>query len=380
MSTAIVGLPPASGAWREGDDPGRRQWVELPSPLRLESGGELPGARLAYETWGTLAPDGSNAVLVLHALTGDSHVAGPAGPGHPTAGWWDPLLQPGRALDPERWFVVAPNVIGGCQGSTGPSSLAPDGTPWGSRFPRVTLRDSVATEVVLADALGVPSWACVVGGSMGGMRALEWAAMQPDRVERACLLASPAATSADQIGWASPQIAAIVGDAGWRDGNYHDAPPGEGPHRGLGVARRIAHLSYRSAYELGERFGRAPQDGEDPARGGRYAVESYLDHHARKLVHRFDAASYVRLTEMMNGHDVGRGRGGVAAALARIRARTLVVGVSSDRLYPVEEQAELAAGIPGASELRVIESPYGHDSFLIEFDAVSALLAELLDS
>lgn len=374
----VLDRPPATGAWREGDHPGRRQWITMPGPLRLEAGGELTGVRLAYETWGELNAAGSNAVLVLHALTGDSHVGGPAGPGHPTPGWWEAALGPGRALDPARWFVVAPNVVGGCQGSTGPSSTAPDGRAWGSRFPLVTARDTVAAEEVLADALGIGRWACVVGGSMGGMRALEWAATAPERVERLCLLACPAATSADQIAWAAPQLAAIRADPGWRGGDYHDAPPGHGPHAGLGIARRIAHLSYRSALELGTRFGREPQDGEDPWHGGRYAVESYLDHHGAKLVHRFDAGSYVRLTELMNAHDVGRGRGGVAAGLAGVTARTLVAGVSSDRLYPLEQQAELAAGIPGSGEVRVIESPYGHDGFLIEAPVVDAMLSELL--
>jgi homoserine O-acetyltransferase len=215
---------------------------------------------------------------------------------------------------------------------------------------------------------------------MGGMRALEWAATEPERVERLLLLACPASSTADQIAWSAPQLAAIRADPGWRGGDYHDARPGDGPHLGLGVARRMAHLSYRSAFELGERFGRAAQDGEDPWRGGRYAVESYLDHHADKLVRRFDAGSYVRLTEMMNAHDVGRGRGGVAAGLARVTARTLVAGVSSDRLYPPAQQAELAAGIPGAGALRLIESPYGHDGFLVEAPRVNGLLGELLDS
>lgn len=379
MTTVETELPPVTGAWREGDPPGRRQWLSLPHPLRLECGGELPGVRIAYETWGRLSEDRSNAVLVLHALTGDSHVAGPAEPGHPTPGWWDELVGPGRALDPDRWFVVAPNVVGGCQGTTGPASRAPDGRPWGSRFPRVSIRDTVAAEIALADALGIERWALVVGGSMGGMRALEWALCEPDRVERLFLLACPAATSADQIGWAAPQLAAIRGDRCWRGGDYYDAPPGAGPHVGLGVARRIAHLSYRSPQELELRFGRRPQDGEDPWRGGRYAVESYLDHHADKLVRRFDAGSYVCLTEMMNGHDVGRGRGGVATALAQVRARTLVAGINSDRLYPLSQQAELAAGIPGA-KLEVIDSPYGHDSFLIETDVVGSLMADLLAS
>jgi homoserine O-acetyltransferase len=376
-STAIT-LPPVTGAWREGDPVGRRQWITLPAPLALEAGGELPGVRLAYETWGTLAPDGSNAVLVLHAATGDSHVTGPAEPGHPTPGWWGDLIGAGKALDPARWFVVAPNVIGGCQGSTGPSSIAPDGQWWGSRFPLVTPRDTVTAETVLADALGVQRWACVIGGSMGGMRALEWAVTAPDRVERLMVLAAPAVTSAEQIAWAACQLAAIRADPGWRGGDYYDAAPGAGPHAGLAVARRMAHLSYRSPFELATRFGREPQPGEDPFDGGRYAVESYLDHHGAKLLRRFDAGSYVRLTEMMNAHDVGRGRGGIAAALAGVRARTVAVGISSDRLYPVEEQAAIVDGVPGA-RLQTIDSPYGHDGFLIEWETVGRLLGELLD-
>ncbi len=315
---------------------------------------------------------------MLHALTGDSHVAGPAGPGHPTAGWWDALVGPGRALDTDRWFVVAPNVLGGCQGSTGPASPGPDGRCWGGSFPRLTQRDQVRAESGLADALGIGRWALVIGGSMGGMRALEWAVSRPGRVAALLLLACPAAASADQIAWASAQVHAIRADPGWRGGDYHDAGPGRGPHTGLGIARRIAHTTYRSAAELEARFGHRPQDGEDPARGGRYQVESYLDHQAAKLVRRFDAASYAVLAEAMNTHDVGRGRGGRRAALSRVGARTVVAGVDSDRLYPLSQQEELAAGIPGAGGVRVIGSPYGHDGFLIETEQTGALVRELL--
>ncbi|WP_197073906.1 homoserine O-acetyltransferase MetX [Streptomyces sp. e14] len=378
LTPSAVPLPPASGAWREGDPPGRRQWYERAVPLPLEAGGELPGVRLAFETWGRLAPDRSNAVLVLHALTGDSHVAGAAGPGHPSPGWWDGLVGAGRALDTDRWFVVAPNVLGGCQGSTGPSSPAPGGRPWGSRFPFLTQRDQVAVEADLADALGIDRWALVVGGSMGGMRALEWAVSYPERTGALLLLATTAAASAEQIAWATVQLHAVRGDPHWRGGDYHDAGPGRGPHAGLGLARRLAHVTYRSEPELQSRFGRAPQGAEDPWQGGRYQVESYLDHHAAKLVRRFDAGSYVTLTEAMNSHDIGRGRGGVRAALSRVTAPALVAGVDSDRLYPPYQQAELAAGIPSADRLRVIESPYGHDGFLIEAEQVASLVAELL--
>ncbi|MEJ2865755.1 homoserine O-acetyltransferase MetX [Actinomycetospora flava] len=367
-------LPPASGAWREGDPVGDRRFVDV-GDVALESGETIPDVRVAYETWGRF--DGTNAVLVLHALTGDSHVSGESGTGHPTPGWWSGLIGPGQTVDTDRWFVVAPNVLGGCQGTTGPSSPAPDGRPWGSRFPRTTVRDQVVVEQRFADALGIGSWAAVLGGSMGGMRALEWAVMYPSRVERLLLLCSPAAASADQIAWASPQIAAIREDAGWHGGDYHDRPRGEGPHRGLGVARRIAHNTYRTAEEYDTRFARRPQPGEDPEADGRFAMESYLDHHAEKLVHRFDAGSYVELTRAMNGHDVARGRGPLAEVLAGVTARTVVAGSVSDRLYPLHQQEELAALIPGAGEVWRIESPYGHDAFLIEARRLTEILGEL---
>lgn len=369
---------PVSGAWREGDHPGNRLFADL-GDLPLERGGVLPGLRMAYETWGELSPTGDNAVLVLHALTGDSHVIGEPGEGHPTGGWWDGLIGPGRPVDTDRWFVVAPNVLGGCQGTTGPASDAPDGRPWGSRFPFVTVRDQVLAERLLADQLGIRRWGLVVGGSMGGMRALEWAVETPERVERLLVLASCAAATGDQIAWCAPQVAAIESDVHFRGGDYYDAPNGIGPHAGLGVARRIAHVTYRAASELNLRFGRVPQEGEDPLGGrGRYAIESYLDHHARKLARRFDANSYVVLTEAMNSHDLGRDRGGIAAALRRVSARTAIAAIDSDRLYPVDLNRELAEGIPGSAPLRVISSPNGHDGFLVELETVGGIVAELL--
>lgn len=357
------------GCWREGDPAGRRRWVHLPRPLVLESGVTLPDVRIAYEMWGLPNPAKSNAVLVLHALTGDSHVAGPDAPGQASPGWWDGLIGPGRAVDTNQYFVVAANVLGGCQGSTGPSSPGPDGKPWGSRFPALTVRDQVAAEVMFADTLGIDRWAVVLGGSMGGMRAVEWAVTLPERVASLLLLACPAASSAEQIAWAAPQLAAIRADPDFLGGDYYGTP---GPVAGLGIARRIAHVTYRSEQELATRFGRTGQG------DGRYAVESYLDHQAAKLVNRFDANSYLVLTEAMNSHDVGRGRGGVRAALNRITARTVVAGVDSDRLYPLYQQAELADAIPTAGELRVVHSPYGHDAFLLETEQISALVKELL--
>ncbi len=373
----VPGSPRA--AWREGDSVGRRQFLDV-GGLDLETGGRLAGVRIAYETWGTLSPTRDNAVLVLHALTGDSHVSGPAGPGHPTGGWWDTLIGPGRPIDTDRWFVVAPNVLGGCQGSTGPASPGPDGRPWGSRFPFVTIRDQVTAETTLADRLGIDAWALVIGGSMGGMRALEWAVMAPDRVRAVVPVATTAQSSGDQIAWAHTQLAAVRADPAWHGGDYHDVGDGRGPVAGLGVARQIAHTTYRSALELDVRFGRRAQADEQPlGGGGRFAVQSYLDHHADKLIHRFDPGSYVVLTESILSHDVGRGRGGIEAALSTVTAQTLVLAVDTDRLYLPSESAQIAAAIP-RSRLATVRSDYGHDGFLIEVDQVGALVRSALDS
>ena len=365
------GIDPSlvTGAWREGDPPGDRTFTDI-GDLVLDSGETLPDVRLAHETWGTF--DGTNAVLVLHALTGDSHVVGEAGPGHPTPGWWGTLVGPGRAIDTDRFFVVAANILGGCQGTTGPSSLDPNGFHWGGSFPALTVRDQVRAEVALADRLGIERWHGVVGGSAGGMRGLEWAVEHPERVERLFLLATSAAASAEQIALSRTQVAAIENDPSWFEGDYYDGP--HGPLAGLDLARRIAHIAYRSEAELAERFGRTVQD------DGTWAVDSYLQHHGAKLVKRFDANSYVVLTSAMDSHDVGRDRGGVEAALARITARTVVAGIDSDRLYPLHQQAELARLIPGAGPLAVVTSTHGHDGFLVEWDQVGALARELLSS
>lgn len=362
-----------TGAWLDGDPVGDRRFVDLPG-LTLELGDTLPGVRLAYESWGRLSPARDNAVLALHALTGDSHATGAAGPGHPTPGWWDGVIGPGLGLDTDRWFVICPNSLGGCQGSTGPASPAPDGRPWGSRWPDITLRDQVSVELALADALGINAWAAVVGGSMGGQRALEWAVAAPDRVERMIVLAANTEASADQIAICSIQLDAIRADAHWLGGDYYDDPVG--PHVGMGIARRIAHLTYRTAASVDNRFGRSWQDDVDPLRGGRYAVQSYLQHAEDGLRNRFDANSYLSLTSAMNGHEIGRGRGGTRAALSRLRAVPTVAGVDSDRLYPFHQQVELAEllGVPPI----VIHSDRGHDGFLVETEQVNAILTAAL--
>jgi homoserine O-acetyltransferase len=377
-------VPPVTGAWREGDDPGNRRFLPIDRPFALEAGGHLPEVRVAYETWGTLAPDASNAVLVLHALTGDSHAAGAAGDGHGDVGWWDGTIGPGAPIDTDRFFVVCPNVLGGCQGTTGPASSMPwpggDGgeKPWGSRFPRTTIRDQVALEVALADALGIDRWYAVVGGSMGGMRVLEWAVGHRDRLARAVVISVGAQATAEEIALCHVQMRAIRADPHWRGGDYYDAPPGEGPHEGMSIARGIGHISYRSELELAARFGRDHQMGEEPFTGGRYAVESYLDYHGDKLVQRFDANTYLVLSEAMNHHDVGRGRGGIASALASITADVTIAGMSSDWLYPVRLQQELGELIPTASAVEVVQTISGHDGFLVESDAVGRIIARAL--
>ena len=364
--------------WRPGDDHGRRQFVEVDGAGRgidLEGGGHLASVTIAYETWGEPNDAGTNAVLVLHALTGDSHVAGPIEAGHPTPGWWDGVVGPGLAIDTDRYFVVCPNVLGGCQGTTGPSSLAPDGRPYGSRFPVVTIRDMVAVETMLADHLGIERWMAVVGGSMGAMRALEWAVAYPNRLERAVVVAAGAAGTADQIALCSLQVRVIRADADFHDGDYYEGP---GPRTGLAIARGIGQFSYRTWTEFEDRFGRVAQDDRAVLDGGRYAIESYLRYQGEKLAARFDPNSYVVLSEAMNHHDVGRGRGGVVVALKSVRVPVTVAGVSSDRLYPRELQEELARLIPRAGLVKVITSPAGHDGFLIETDQVAAIVADAL--
>ncbi|MGO9149550.1 MAG: homoserine O-acetyltransferase MetX [Acidimicrobiales bacterium] len=376
---------PVTGAWRPGDDPGRRKFASLFSGgrdqrggLGLEAGGHLSVVTVAYETWGKLNADASNAVLVLHALSGDSHVSGPVEPGHPSPGWWGPLVGPGAAIDTNRYFVVCPNVLGGCQGTTGPSSWAADGRPYGSRFPVVTVKDQVAVERALASELGIDTWYAVAGGSMGGMRAIQWAVDFPANVERAIVVATGAAASAEQIALCWLQNQAIRLDPDFRDGDYYDAE--RGPAVGLAIARGIGHLSYRSEVELQRRFGNNSQDHEPPLSKGRYAVESYLAHHGEKMIRRFDANSYLVLSEAMNHYDLGRGYGGAREALSRVRAQVTIAGISSDRLYPLRLQWELADLLGSADDVQVIDSIVGHDAFLVEHQAMGEVIREALGS
>lgn len=345
-------------------------------PLTLESGAVLDDVSIAVQRWGEPSPNRDNVVMVLHALTGDTHVTGPAGPGHPTSGWWDGVAGPGRPIDTGKWCAIATNVLGGCRGSTGPSSLSRDGKPYGSRFPLVSIRDQVAADVAALAALGITEVAAVIGGSMGGARALEWLIGHPDTVRTGLVLAVGARATADQIGTQSTQIAAIKADPDWQDGDFYDT--GRAPDAGLQIARRFAHLAYRGEVELDTRFGNDAQGGEDPLNGGRYAVQSYLEHQGAKLLARFDAGSYVILSESLSSHDIGRGRGGVQAALRSCELPVVVGGITSDRLYPLRLQEELAELLPGCDGLNIIESVCGHDGFLVETEAVGELIRRTL--
>jgi homoserine O-acetyltransferase len=352
--------PDVTGAWLETHEFGERKFLSI-GTLTLENGEVLDDVTIAYQSWGVLNEARDNAILVNHAMTGWSDVPG----------WWPSMVGPGLPFDTDKYFIICPNVIGGCQGSTGPSSLAPDGQRYGSRFPVVTIRDMVAAEVAFSDHFGISRYLLAVGPSLGGMRALEWAVQLPHRVGAICTIGSSAVATGDQIGTASIQIRAIKSDPHFFGGDYysHDS----GPREGMGIARRIAHLTYRTEAEMDVRFGRELQ-GDDT---GRYAVESYLDHQATKLAQRFDANTYICLTEAMNSHDIGRDRGGVAAALASITIPVVVVSIDTDRLFPPRLQTEIAELAPHA-ELVTISSPFGHDGFLVEVEAVGAVIRDAL--
>ena len=350
-----------TGAWLENHAPGDRLFINI-GDLLLEDGETLEDVTIAYQSWGSLNERGDNAILVNHALTGWSDIPG----------WWPSMVGPGLPFDSDKYFVVCPNVIGGCQGSTGPSSIAPDGQRYGSRFPSLTIRDMVAAEVAFSDALGIKKYQLAVGPSLGGMRSLEWAVQMPHRVGAICTIGSSAVATGDQIGTCSIQIRAIKTDPHFNGGDYYDK--GQGPIEGMGIARRIAHLTYRTEAEMDVRFGRELQGDET----GRYAVESYLDHQANKLAHRFDANTYIALTEAMNSHDIGRGRGGVVAALSGITIPVVAVAIDSDRLFPVRLAAEIAELAPLAAPLVTISSPFGHDGFLVEVESVGNVIRSAL--
>ena len=379
---------PVTGAWTPDDGVGHRRFFATPAdrPFALDTGVALPAMTVAYETWGQLDDRAGNAILVCHAWTGDSHAVGAAGRGHSTPGWWDDMIGPGRPIDTDRWFVVCANVLGGCQGSTGPASPHPvDGRPYGSRFPVITIRDMVRAQARLANHLGVAAWHSVIGGSMGGMQVLEWAITFPERVRSIVPIATCAQSTAQQIAWGAIGRRAIRLDPLWRGGDYYEAAAGDGPAEGLAVARMVAQVTFRSDNVFTDRFGRELADGSELSGQldlwQRFEVERYLDHHGEKLIRRFDTNSYLVIGKAMDLHDVGRGRGGLASAMARIRVPTLTVGIWSDMLYPSYQQQQIHRMLDGRgtpSEYVEIDSPHGHDSFLIDLEQVGAPVARFL--
>ncbi len=328
------------------------------SEFTLESGETLREVPVAYRSWGQLNNRGDNAVVVCHALTGNAEATD----------WWSGLIGPGRALDTDRFFVVCANVLGSPYGTASPLTTNPaTGAPYGPDFPDVTIRDTVALHRALLDRLGVRQVAAAIGGSMGGMQVLEWA-FYDDFVRALVPIAVGGRHSAWCIGWSEAQRQAIYADPNWQDGRYDPANP---PEAGLAAARMMAMISYRSRASFEARFGRRRETNGTP--DGPFAAESYLRYQGKKLVDRFDANCYVRLTQQMDTHDVARGRGEYLEVLGSIRQPALVVGIDTDVLYPLEEQRELARALP-RGRLAVLSSTHGHDAFLIEQDALNDLL------
>lgn len=323
----------------------------------LESGKRLDEVTVAYRSWGNAANAEHRAILICHALTGSADVES----------WWPGLIGTGGAFDPERDYIVCSNILGGCYGTTGPVSLRPRSSERYRRdFPRITVRDMVRLQRRLLDHLGVRQLELVTGPSLGGMQALEWAALYPDRVNSIVPIGVGGKHSAWCIGMSEAQRAAIYADADWNGGYYSDDRP---PRQGLAAARMMAVCSYRSWSSFQRRFGR------EECADGDYQVQSYLRHQGQKINERFDANSYVRLTQAMNDFDLSRGRGNYIDVLESIRQRALVVSVSSDILYPAHEQALLAKHLPNA-RYEILESDYGHDGFLVQTDELSKLISE----
>lgn len=351
------------------------------APFLMDAGMELPSLRIAYTTHGTRNGGGTNAILVCHALTGDAHAADATLPGGETiAGWFNGVVGPGKGIDTDRYFVVCSNILGSCYGTSGPTSIDPlRNVPYRMSFPQMTVRDMVRAQKLLLDHLGVRRLVTIIGGSLGGMQALEWAATYPDMVDSVIPIATSARHTAWTIGISEAQRLAITSDPAWNEGNYADQPA-----RGLAIARSIAMIWYRSQQSFENRFGRAPSGGA----GGKelrlfaeqpltFSVQSYLRYQGQKLVDRFDANAYLYLTRAMDLHDLGSGRGTAEEVLAGLKLRALCVGISSDILYPPHEQKKIAAIIPDARYWE-LESVHGHDAFLIEFDRMNAALREFL--
>lgn len=359
-------------------------WIE---PLRLDSGATLAPVTLAYETYGTLSPARDNAILLLHALSGDAHAAGRHRLTDRQPGWWDAMVGPGRPFDTDRYFVICSNIIGGCQGSTGPSSIDPrtlgdNPRPYGARFPVLTIGDMVRAQVRLIDSLGIDQLLAVAGGSMGGFQAQEWVVSYPERVRGAVLLATSARSSAQTLAWSAIGRRAIMSDPNWRNGDYYGHKP---PVDGLAVARMLGHITYLSEPSLERKFGRAFQSGEGPqfTLEPEFAIESYLAYKGESFNARFDANSYLYITKAMDYWDLPARFGSLEAAFARSQASFLVLSFSSDWLYPTSESALIAQALRRVGrpvEHIDIESQAGHDAFLVDIEQQEPLIEQFLRS
>jgi homoserine O-acetyltransferase len=361
----------------------QRQYVHFDEALALRSGATLGPYTLAYETYGTLNSDRSNAILICHALSGDAHVAGyHTDDPDERPGWWDDAVGPGKMFDTDRFFVICSNVIGGCQGSTGPSSTAPDGRPYALRFPMITVSDMVQAQCRLMDHLGIEKLFAAAGGSMGAMQALEWAVSHPERVETVIFLASTVRSTAQQIAFNETGRQAIYADANWSNGDYYGKTS---PRAGLAVARMVGHITYMSDKSMTAKFGRSLQSGDGLSytfQKPEFAIESYLAHQGEKFVERFDANSYLYITKAIDYFDIGADYGSLQAALERARAAFLVVSFSSDWLYPAEQAQELVQALDSVGrhvEYVHVQAPFGHDSFLVEVDRMTEVVGSYLD-
>ncbi|MEZ4299852.1 MAG: homoserine O-acetyltransferase [Polyangiaceae bacterium] len=343
-------------------------------PFRMEVGVDLSPVEVAYETYGTLNAAGDNAILICHALTGSAHTAWFNTPEEKAPGWWDPLIGPGRAFDTDKYFVICQNVLGGCYGTTGPTSVDPaTGKPYRLRWPQMSIRDMVHLQKAVCDRLGVKKLVTVAGGSMGGMQVLEWALLYPELVGSIIPIATAGRHSAWCVALHEAQRQAIMLDPDFKGGDY-DAQPA----RGIGIARTVAMISYRSDAEYAARFKRdRVTEGRHFDRDNPFQVESYLRYQGQKLVERFDACTYLYITWCMDQHDISRGRGSYEEVLASIKVPALCAGITSDVLYPVHEQKELAKHLAAARYVE-IESIHGHDAFLIEWDQVTRMIREFL--
>ena len=357
------------------------QQVTFDEELRLQSGATLRPFTLAYETYGTLNADRSNTILICHALSGDAHVAGRHSAHDRKPGWWDEAVGPGKAFDTDRYFILCSNVIGGCSGSTGPSSTNPEtGRPYGLSFPVVTVADMVEAQRWLLDALDIPTILCATGGSMGGMQAIQWAVSYPDRVRSALVLASTARTSAQTIALNEVPRQAIYADPNWNEGDYYGKEP---PNAGLAVARMIGHITYLSEKSMREKFGRRLQEREKYGYdfATEFEVESYLKYHGNRFTARFDANSFLYITKAIDYFDMSLGRGDLAQAFTDVKAKFLVLSYSSDWLYPPEQSEELVRALlrNGIDASYVeIKSDYGHDAFLLEVERLGELTRDFL--